>query len=127
MSAPAAVCAHPSGDRGAGSVLALGIVGALAAALLVVAPLVGVVGAERRAANAADAAALAAADTASGLAAGIPCATAATLAAADGGRLERCVQQHDTVTVTVSSSAFGFAFPVSARAGPPDFAVTDGG
>jgi secretion/DNA translocation related TadE-like protein len=73
----------------------------------------------QRLAGAADAAALAAADAASGAVPGIPCELAETLAAAASVELAAC--EIDGLTATVTLAAWFGALPAtaSARAGPP--------
>jgi len=68
---------------------------------------------------AADAAALAAADTASGVIAGIPCDTGARTAERNGASLTACAVDGVVATVTASSSWLGMPISVTARAGPP--------
>jgi secretion/DNA translocation related TadE-like protein len=108
-----------NGDRGAGAVLALAIVGATTAVLVVVLSLGAALVLRQRVIGAADAAALAAADAASGAVAGVPCSLAARVAAANHAVLTVCQLDGLVATVTVSAT-FG-AVPFSARstAGPP--------
>ncbi|MGG7452998.1 Rv3654c family TadE-like protein [Plantibacter auratus] len=106
-------------ETGAGSVLAAGILGALVAVLLATLPVVTLFAAHQRAANAADAAALAAADTASGRLPGFPCETARMVAARNAASLGTCSVEGVTVLVDATvDTAFG-AITVAARAGPP--------
>ena len=103
----------------AGTLAAVGIV-AGAAALSVGLVAVGsaaVLG--QRLAGAADTAALAAADAASGAVPGMPCELAEAIAASAGARLAACVVDGATVTVTVSAPFGQLLATVSARAGPP--------
>lgn len=105
-------------ERGAATVLTLGIVGAivaLAAALTMV--LVASV-ASQSAANAADAAALAAADAVSGAVAGDPCDLAERLAARNGARLVACELAGSVASVAVVVERAAFTATASARAGP---------
>ena len=102
-----------------GSILAASVAGStiLLTALVL---LVGAALVEKRAiAGAADAAALAAADVASGLVPGIPCDAAARIAAANGGALSTCEVDGAVVTVGVSGSVLGIPFTIRATAGPP--------
>lgn len=115
-----------SDDRGAGTVLALGVLGAAVALLLLCAPLVAVAVGHQRAATAADAAALAGADVALGAAVGVPCERAGEIAAADGALLVRCVQRASVVAVRVSVSAAGLHIEAVARAGPAPTAARSG-
>jgi secretion/DNA translocation related TadE-like protein len=109
-----------SGDRESGSatVLAVGIVGAMLVLLAFLLPVVVLLGAHGRAAAAADAAALAGADTALGVTAGIPCDAAVRVARADGADLVRCRQTGTAVRVDVTVEVLGLPLPGAARAGP---------
>lgn len=73
----------------------------------------------QRIVGAADAAALAAADAASGAVAGEPCAVAARVAAANRAVLDACATDGLVATVRTSGSALGVPLVASARAGPP--------
>ena len=95
-------------EEGAASVLALGLVGGVLAVTAAIIPVAGAFVASQRAANAADASALAAADVVSGAIAGVPCELAARVAARNGAA--------PTTTVT---DAAGFSIDATARAGPP--------
>jgi secretion/DNA translocation related TadE-like protein len=107
------------GERGAASVLALGIVGAVVALTAMVVPVATTFVASQRAANAADAAALAAADTISGLVPGVTCELAAQVAARNGAVLSSCEPEGAVVTVVAVVSLLGFELTAAARAGPP--------
>ncbi len=106
-------------DRGAGAVLALAIVGATTVVLLAVLALGAALVVRQRVIGAADAAALAAADGASGAVAGVPCSLAARVAASNAATLQTCAIDGLVASVTVAASVG--AIPVSARstAGPP--------
>jgi secretion/DNA translocation related TadE-like protein len=107
------------GEAGSSTPLVIGIV---ACALLVCAALLPLYrGAvlSRTLAAAADSAALAGADSASGLEPGFPCERAAQAAALGGARLEACALDGGVVTVTVSGEVLGQRLRVEARAGPP--------
>jgi secretion/DNA translocation related TadE-like protein len=106
-------------ESGSATVLAVGLVAALVVLLAALVPVVVLLGAHGRAAAAADAAALAAADTALGAVAGIPCDTAARIAGADGAASVRCRQEGLDVRVDVTVIALGVVVPGAARAGPP--------
>ena len=93
---------------GASAVLAMGLAGAGAAAV-----------AGQRLASAADAAALAAADAASGAIAGIPCERAAEVTGTFGAVVEVCDLDELVATVTVSIRFGPVLAQASARAGPP--------
>jgi secretion/DNA translocation related TadE-like protein len=101
-------------------------VGVMAGAIVVTAALA-VVGAAsvhtQRLSGAADAAALAAADAASGAVTGIPCDRAAEVAASAGATVTRCDLDGLVATVTVSAPFGALAASVSARAGPPPTAA----
>ena len=107
------------GERGAGSVLAIGLVAALVCLTLMLVPLYAVLVAKQSIAGAADAAALAAADVRVGLEAGQPCAVASRVAAANGAALSACSVDGLVVTVVATTSVAGFAVSVAATAGPP--------
>ncbi|GAA3214048.1 helicase [Microbacterium terregens] len=70
-------------------------------------------------AGVADAAALAAADAASGAVEGEPCARAAEVAGAGAAQIVACDLDELVVTVTVGGAFGRFAATASARAGPP--------
>ena len=72
-------------EEGSGTVLALTIIAALLVLTVVIAGLIGVVSANRRASAAADLSALAAADAYRGLTEGDPCAVAASESTRNGG------------------------------------------
>lgn len=107
------------GDRGAGSVLGIGLIAALIGLMSLTLPLSAALIAKQRVTGAADAAALAAADIAVGLLPGYPCEAAASVAAGNAGTLSAC--QIDGLVVTVRVSATVGLFPVTATAtaGPP--------
>ncbi len=96
-------------EEGSGTVLALTIIAALLVLTVVIAGLIGVVSANRRASAAADLSALAAADAYRGLTEGDPCAVAAELAERHGAHLESCTfpDRPETVEVTVAVPVAG--------------------
>ena len=98
---------HP--EEGSGTVLALTIIAVLLVVTVVIAGLIGVVSANRRASAAADLSALAAADAYRGLTEGDPCAVAADLAERHGAHLESCTfpDRPETVEVTVAVPVAG--------------------
>jgi secretion/DNA translocation related TadE-like protein len=102
-----------------GSILAASIAGSTVLLTALVLPLGAALVEKRAIAGAADAAALAAADVASGLVPGVPCEAAARQAGAGGGVLASCELDGTVVTVTVSSTVLGVPFAVRATAGPP--------
>jgi secretion/DNA translocation related TadE-like protein len=106
-------------ERGAGSVLVLGIVAACVIVSLVVIPIYRGAVTRRAVANAADAAALAAADVAIGITPGVPCEAAASAAELNGTRLSECLLSGVVVTVTTESIVLGVRVLARARAGPP--------
>lgn len=110
---------HP--EEGSGTVLALTIIAALLVLTVVIAGLIGVVSANRRASAAADLSALAAADAHRGLTEGDPCAVAADLAERHGAHLESCTfpDRPETVEVTVTvpvAGPLGMLGPARVRA-----------
>ena len=110
----------PSGELGAGSVLAVSVIAAILAALSLVTPLGIVLVARDRLAGAADAAALSGADVLVGLRPGDPCAAARRAAEANAATLTDCVVDGSTVTVQVGTEAAGFPVSMAATAGPPE-------
>lgn len=103
----------------AGSALAVGVL-AVAAALGVGYAAVGA--ASARAAHVtgvADAAALAAADAASGAVSGVPCERAAEVAARGGAAVVSCAVEGLFATVEVAASVGLLSAHARARAGPP--------
>ena len=108
-------------EEGSGTVLALTIIAALLVLTVVIAGLIGVVSANRRASAAADLSALAAADAYRGLTEGDPCAVAADLAKLHGAQLESCTfpDRPETVEVTVAvpvAGPMGMLGPARVRA-----------
>lgn len=116
------VCpAEECSEEGSGTVLALTIIAALLVLTVVIAGLIGVVSANRRASAAADLSALAAADAYRGLTEGDPCAVAADLAERHGAHLESCTfpDRPETVEVTVAvpvAGPMGMLGPARVRA-----------
>ena len=111
-----------SGERGAGTVLALGLGLLVVLAAVLLALLAQSAAMASRAAAAADLAALAAADAARGIASGEPCAVAVDVAHRNGARVLSCgVGSGFTVQVRtelVVRTPLGAATGL-ARAGPP--------
>ena len=119
--APKAASKNQRPEEGSGTVLALTIIAALLVVTGVIAGLIGVVSANRRASAAADLSALAAADAYRGLTEGDPCAVAANLAERHGARLESCTfpDRPETVEVTVAvpvAGPMGMLGPARVRA-----------
>ena len=107
------------GDTGAGSVLAVALVGTVVALTFALVPLYAVLAAKSSVAAAADAAALAAADARVGAATGYPCDRAAEVAAANGAKVLSCEADGLILTVSVGRSVLGFDVQSTATAGPP--------
>ncbi|WP_373692815.1 Rv3654c family TadE-like protein [Agromyces silvae] len=105
-------------DRGSGSVLVLAIVGSVLALTAGLLPLLSVFVQTQVAANAADAAALGAADALTGAVPGTPCALAEQVARRNGARLVSCGGDGLEASVSVAVGSFGFAITARARAGP---------
>ena len=119
--APKTASENQCPEEGSGTVLALTIIAALLVVTVVIAGLIGVVSANRRASAAADLSALAAADAYRGLTEGDPCAVAADLAERHGARLESCTfpDRPETVEVTVAvpvAGPMGMLGPARVRA-----------
>lgn len=119
--APKATSENQRPEEGSGTVLALTIIAALLVLTVVIAGLIGVVSANRRASAAADLSALAAADAYRGLTEGDPCAVAVDLAARHGAHLESCTfpDRPETVEVTVAvpvAGPMGMLGPARVRA-----------
>ncbi|WP_243073985.1 Rv3654c family TadE-like protein [Microbacterium sp. SS28] len=103
----------------AGTGLAVGIVAGCAALVLGLTTVSAAAVTGQRLAGAADAAALAAADAASGASRGVPCERAADVAQAGGASLAACDVDGLVATVTVSATFGALTASASARAGPP--------
>lgn len=99
--------------------LAIGLVGVVAAAAIAVVPVLGVHVQRQRAMNAADAAALAAADAVSGAIPGTPCELAAAVAQRNGAALTVCDVDGLEASVEVALDASFARLSARARAGPP--------
>jgi len=106
-------------ERGSGGVLALALIGATLTVTFLGVPLLALLAVGQSVQNAADAAALAAADTASGAIPGYPCAAAAEAARLNGAVVEACALDGLIASVTVTRTVAVFALRSSARAGPP--------
>ena len=106
-------------ERGAGSILVVGLAAAILLLVLAIVPLGSVLATRQRAAAAADAAALAAADTAAGLVPGSPCASADEVAAANSARVTACVVEGSTATVRVTTTLGVLSVDATATAGQP--------
>lgn len=108
-----------SADRGSGSVLALMTVAVVAAVTAATVLVGGAWVARQRAAAAADAAALAAAEVAVGRTAGEPCAQARAVSQANGAVLIECAVDGVVVQLTAVVPYAGRRAQATARAGPP--------
>jgi secretion/DNA translocation related TadE-like protein len=108
-----------SAERGSGGVLALAVLAMLTVLTLAVVTVGAALAARQRVIGAADAVALAAADTAIGIHPGVPCVVAAEVATAHGAALTRCAVEGVVATVSVASDVLGVPVEASARAGPP--------
>lgn len=102
-----------------GAVASVGMVAAAAMLTVTFATVASAAVHGQRLAGAADAAALAAADTASGAVVGFPCERAAEVASATGSVLTECAVDGLVATVTVSSRFGPMTASARARAGPP--------
>jgi len=107
------------GERGAGAVLALALVMAVVTLGLSGVTLAAALTVRQRVIGAADLAALAGADAASGAIGGVPCEVAAGVATANGTRLTACEADSLVVSVTVVRSFGGIPIQVHSMAGPP--------
>jgi secretion/DNA translocation related TadE-like protein len=105
-------------ERGSGSVLTVSLIGAVFTVTVVLIPVLALLPANQAVQGAADAAALAAADAASGLVPGVPCDLASLAAEHNGARLAGCTVDGLVATVSVSRSVGIFTIGSSARAGP---------
>lgn len=107
-------------DRGAGSILIVGLIAVAALAGLTMVAAAHGLARSQQVAAAADAAALGAADVLLGWAPGDPCDVAQRIAAAHAVRLSECRSEALTVVVRVEAGILGMTVVRSARAGPPD-------
>jgi len=114
-----AVTRDLTGERGAGSVLAVAIVASIVGVTSMFIPLYTGLQLRHVLSGTADAAALAAADVAVGISRGFPCEVAAEFAAANGATLSSCTVDGLVVTVSVSRPFFGILVTAFATAGPP--------
>ncbi|TFD59086.1 hypothetical protein E3T39_12080 [Cryobacterium suzukii] len=114
---PDAAC--EGSERGAGSILALAVLAATVLLTTLVVSVLALLAVGRSVANAADASALAAADTASGAIAGYPCEAARAVASLNGTAVTRCTVTGLIASVSVGRRVQGIDIFASARAGPP--------
>ncbi|WKK70823.1 helicase [Rathayibacter oskolensis] len=108
-----------SREEGSAAVAAISVVAATVLVTAAVLSGCGAVVAHQRAVAAADAAALAAADTASGLLPGEPCDEASRLATAGGAELTACALDGETASVEVAVAVGPLTLRARSRAGPP--------
>jgi secretion/DNA translocation related TadE-like protein len=106
-------------ERGSGTVLAVALLGAITLAAVAVLTGASALVAQQSAQNAADAAALAAADTLSGRASGYPCENAARAAALSQASVASCSTDGLIAVVSVSRNWARLELSARARAGPP--------
>lgn len=109
--------------RGSGTVIAVGIIGAILALTAGLLAALVTVAAHTTASVAADAAALAAANTASGRVAGDPCRAAEEAAALHDAMLITCESSLRESTVRVAITAGAIHAEATARAGQPKLVV----
>ncbi|MGN6503769.1 MAG: pilus assembly protein TadG-related protein [Pseudolysinimonas sp.] len=110
---------RPGDELGAGGVLALALVGATVAVSLATIGLGSALTERQRIVGAADAAALAAADGASGAVRVPPCTGAALVAHAAGASLSACDLDGLVATVAVSARMGAILISAHSTAGPP--------
>lgn len=106
-------------DGGAGSVLAVAVLGSTCALAAISLSLYLGLATKQAVAGAADAAALAAANTRAGLVDGSPCERAEQVASANGVVLIRCSIDGLVVTVATERRVLGIPVGAVATAGPP--------
>jgi secretion/DNA translocation related TadE-like protein len=106
-------------ERGSGSLLGIAVVGGTVALTALALPLYLGLATKPGTAGAADAAALAGADVAVGIASGFPCEEAARVAEANRVILAACSVDGLVVSVTVRTTILGISVLSSATAGPP--------
>ena len=106
-------------ERGSGTVLGIGVIAAILTVTAAAVPALGLLVARGQAAGAADAAALAGADVASGAIAGSICDAARSVASANLATLRDCVVDGQNVTVSATVDWLGVGIVARSRAGPP--------
>ena len=109
------------GDVGSGTVVAVGVLGAVTALALATVAVSSVLVERAAAAGAADSGALAAADVAAGFAAGSPCSAAEEVVVAAGAALTGCEVTGTTAVVVAErrDGPMGLQVTARARAGQP--------
>ncbi len=111
---------HPGpAERGSISVIAIGMIAGVVALTGSIAGISAALVTKQRIAGAADAAAIAAADVASGAVSGYPCASADDAARLNGATLVECAVDGPVASVLVSARVLAFEVRARARAGPP--------
>lgn len=105
-------------ESGAGSILAIALVGAVLGCLGMLLAVTTGLSVRQALAGAADSAALAGADTAAGLHPGSPCEIAASVLAANGASEAGCAVDGLVVTVRAARTIIGIPVTISATAGP---------
>lgn len=106
-------------ETGSGGVLAIAMLAMLAVLTLAAVGVGAALAQRQRVIAAADAGALAVADTALGIHPGIPCEEAAAVVEAHGVALVACEVEGVVATITVSARVAGVLVTAEARAGPP--------
>ena len=106
-------------DAGSGTILGVAIIAATMLATGLVVTTFAVLALQQGVRNAADAAALAAADTASGAIAGFPCEAAAQAAMLNGAAVSSCAVGGLISDISVERVVGPFVFRSRSRAGPP--------
>jgi secretion/DNA translocation related TadE-like protein len=106
-------------ERGSISLVAVGMIAGVIALTGSIATVAAAFVAKQRVTGAADAAAVAAADTASGAVAGYPCERASSAARLNGAELVGCTLDGPFASVRVQARFLAFELRAQARAGPP--------
>ncbi|WP_460567286.1 Rv3654c family TadE-like protein [Humibacter soli] len=107
-----------AGERGSASVAVIGLLAALLAVSVAAVGVCGLLATKQHVSAAADAAALAAADAASGRVEGYPCDRAGRAAGLNGASLLSCQVDGLVVVVSAGATVAGVPITVWARAGP---------
>ena len=110
-------------ERGSITVIAIGLIAGVVALTGCIAGISAALVARQRIAGAADAAAIAAADVASGAVSGYPCGRADEAARLNGAVLIDCAVDGTIASVLVSAEVLALEVRARARAGPPDGAA----
>ncbi len=105
-------------ETGSGSVLMIGVVALVLSTGSAAVSISAAFAVKQRTAHAADAAALAAADTATGMVAGFPCEAAEKAARLNGADLGGCEIEGHIARVIARGQYLGIEVAVQARAGP---------